>query len=84
MSQIPLLLKQFLECILDLADGKLSTAVGKAIPLNPLCVGMLAAFQADKTIQENLDVEAEGKMEIMANLSAFGEGTKLVEDHSHK
>ena len=70
-------------CILDLADGKLSTG-GKTIPLDPLHIGMQAAVQVDVTVEENFVIEAESEMEIMGNVSNICNGTWLVEDHLPK
>ena len=71
--------------ILDLADGKLHVHWRKDyIPLGPLHVGMQASVQADITVQENFIVGYESEIEIMANISTFGEGTWLVDDHLHK
>lgn len=66
-------------CILDLANGKLSTG-GKTMSLDPSQSSTLASIQMGVTVEENFTIAAESEMEIMGTVSDKCNGTWLVED----
>ena len=70
-------------CILDLANGTLSTG-GKTVSLDSLHGTTQAAVQADVTVEKTFVIGAECEMEMMGNVSNICDGTWLLEDHLSK
>ena len=69
-------------CILDLAEGRLSTG-GRHIPLNTLATNHDVA-QVEVTVEETFSIAAFSEMEVMGNVNHDCEGTWVVEDQLSK